>query len=68
MMVEFSTEAESDLEQIADFIAQDNPRRVLSFVEELRSKCFALADSPLGFPLVLGMNDIESGAACTETI
>ncbi|WFU12358.1 type II toxin-antitoxin system RelE/ParE family toxin (plasmid) [Rhizobium sp. CB3090] len=52
MMVEFSTEAESDLFQIADFIAQDNPRPALSFVQELRSKCFALADSPLSFPLV----------------
>lgn len=52
MIIEFSDEAESDLEQIADYIAQDNPRRALSFVQELRDKCEALAYSPKGFPLV----------------
>jgi toxin ParE1/3/4 len=38
MILEFSNEAESDLEQIADYIAADDPRRALSFVRELRSK------------------------------
>lgn len=52
MIVEFSDEAESDLEQIADHIAQDNPRRALSFVQELRGKAEALAATPLAFPLV----------------
>ncbi|CAN7635487.1 type II toxin-antitoxin system RelE/ParE family toxin [Pararhizobium sp. LjRoot238] len=52
MIVEFSDEAESDLEQIADYIAKDNPRRALSFVQELRGKCEALTASPKGFPLV----------------
>jgi toxin ParE1/3/4 len=52
MIVEFSTEAESDLERIADYIANDNPRRALSLVQELRGKCESLADVPLGFPLV----------------
>lgn len=52
MIVEFSGEAESDLEQIADYIAKDNPPRALSFVQELRGKCEALADNPLAFPLV----------------
>ncbi|NRP75395.1 hypothetical protein ILFOPFJJ_06318 [Ensifer psoraleae] len=52
MIVEFSAEAESDLEQIADHIAQDNPRRALSFVQELRGRCEALAATPKGFPLV----------------
>ena len=31
--------AELDLEEIADFIALDNPRRALSFVRELRERC-----------------------------
>ncbi|WP_408914414.1 type II toxin-antitoxin system RelE/ParE family toxin [Brucella pseudogrignonensis] len=52
MIVEFSGEAENDLEQIVDYIAKDNPLRALSFVQELRSKCEALAYSPLAFPLV----------------
>lgn len=52
MIVEFSGEAESDLEQIVDYIAKDNPRRALSFVQELRGKCEALAYNPLAFPLV----------------
>lgn len=52
MIVEFSDEAEGDLEQIADYIAKDNPRRALSFVQELRGKCEALAATPKGFPLV----------------
>ncbi|NNU38592.1 type II toxin-antitoxin system RelE/ParE family toxin [Rhizobium sophorae] len=52
MILQFSNEAESDLEQIADYIARDNPRRALSFVRELRSKCEDLVDSPDGFALV----------------
>ncbi|WP_137136719.1 type II toxin-antitoxin system RelE/ParE family toxin [Rhizobium sp. FKY42] len=52
MILEFSSEAESDLEQIADYIAQDNPRRALSFIRELRSKCEDLVDNPNGFSLV----------------
>ncbi|MDX0415069.1 type II toxin-antitoxin system mRNA interferase toxin, RelE/StbE family [Sinorhizobium medicae] len=52
MIVEFSDEAESDLEQIADYIAKDNPRHALSFVQELRAKCERLGDTPKGFPLV----------------
>ncbi|MGX5669018.1 type II toxin-antitoxin system RelE/ParE family toxin [Rhizobium daejeonense] len=51
MILEFSSEAESDLEQIADYIAQDNPRRALSFIRELRSKCEDLVESPDGFVL-----------------
>lgn len=52
MILELSSEAESDLEQIADYIAQDNPRRALSFIRELRSKCEDLVDNPNGFALV----------------
>jgi plasmid stabilization system protein ParE len=52
MMLEFSSEAENDLEQIADYIAQDDPRRALSFVQELRSKCEALLVAPNSFAFV----------------
>lgn len=52
MKVRITAEAESDLEAIADYIAQDNPPRALSFIQELRDKCLSLADTPLAFPLV----------------
>jgi len=35
----FSTLAEVDLEEIADYIARDNPQRALSFIHEIRERC-----------------------------
>ena len=52
MIVRFSAEAEADLEHIADHIAQDNPRRALTFVQELRAACLGLAEFPERFTLV----------------
>ena len=52
MIVRFSAEAEADLEHIADHIAQDNPRRALTFVQELRAACLGLAEFPERFALV----------------
>ena len=52
MIVGLSAEAERDLEDIGDYIARDNPRRALSFVVELRSKCLGLAEAPEAYPLV----------------
>ncbi len=52
MMVAITAEAERDLEEIGDRIAQDNPQRALTFVRELRTACLALADFPERFPLV----------------
>jgi len=52
MILEFASEAENDLEQIADHIAKDNPRRALSFVRELRNRSEDLVNSPNGFALV----------------
>ncbi|PZU92525.1 MAG: type II toxin-antitoxin system RelE/ParE family toxin [Chelatococcus sp.] len=43
--------AEVDIEGIARFIAADNPRRALSFVEELRARCEALVHHPDSCPL-----------------
>jgi toxin ParE1/3/4 len=40
--VTFSPAAQADLMEIAMFIAQDNPARVLTFVDELEGKCDAL--------------------------
>ncbi|QLG96644.1 type II toxin-antitoxin system RelE/ParE family toxin (plasmid) [Pseudomonas yamanorum] len=52
MIVLLTDEAESDLERIGDYIAQDNPQRALSFIIELRDKCLSLADMHQAFPLV----------------
>jgi toxin ParE1/3/4 len=38
--------AEQDLEQIADFIAQDQPLRALSFVQALHKQCKNIAMQP----------------------
>ena len=49
MKVIFTKQAENDLEQIADFIALDNPIRALSFIKELEQKSLAIADMPKAF-------------------
>lgn len=43
--------AERDIEAIGDYIAQDNPRRALSFVRELFGQCKTIAGNPLGYRL-----------------
>jgi toxin ParE1/3/4 len=52
MIIEFSDEAEYDLEQIVDYIAKRSPGRALSFIQELRGKCEDILDNPSGFALV----------------
>ena len=42
----FSVLAESDLEQIGDYIAQDSPHRALSFIRQLRVQCQKLEQFP----------------------
>ena len=42
MKVTFSPAAETDLTDVAIFIAQDNPARALTFVDQLEEKCGAL--------------------------
>jgi toxin ParE1/3/4 len=42
--------AADDLEEIADFIARDNPTRALSFIEELIVLCAHIGESPRAFP------------------
>ncbi len=46
MRVEFSSVAKADLLEIAIYIAQDNPKRARSFVDELEAKCKALGGAP----------------------
>jgi len=49
MRLEFLPQAEDDLESIGDFIAQDSPRRAISFVRELRAQCVKITRSPQGY-------------------
>jgi len=51
MKVVFSPRSEEDLEEIADFIARDSPRRAVRFIAEVRVTCEKLADAPLGYEL-----------------
>jgi plasmid stabilization system protein ParE len=50
MQVDIADDAEKDLEEIADFIAQDNPARAASFAAELRRKALAIGKSPTAYP------------------
>lgn len=47
----FAPQAEVDLEEIALFIAADNPTRALSFVAELRARCDIVARQPEAYRL-----------------
>lgn len=42
----FSDLAEFDLEEIGDFIAQDNPARAVTFIQEIRAHCHKLTNAP----------------------
>jgi plasmid stabilization system protein ParE len=52
VIVVLTAEAESDLQTIAKYIANDSVTAALSLVHDLREKCLALADAPRGYPLV----------------
>jgi toxin ParE1/3/4 len=45
-----SPRAAAELEEIADYIARDNPVRAASFVAELEAKCRAVAGTPELYP------------------
>jgi toxin ParE1/3/4 len=45
-----SPRAAADLEEIADYIARDDPARAGTFVAELEAKCRAVATSPALYP------------------
>lgn len=49
MRVVLSNQAEVDLEEIADYIAADNPVRAVSFVRELRVHFEQIAKAPLAY-------------------
>ncbi|AEG67538.1 type II toxin-antitoxin system RelE/ParE family toxin [Ralstonia solanacearum] len=49
--------AEQDLESIADYIAQDNPARAVTFVRELQGQCQRLVANPSGYRLRTELGD-----------
>ena len=58
MALLFSPLAALDLESIGDYIAQDNPTRALTFVEEIKAQCQKILRSPEGYRL---RSDIQAG-------
>jgi toxin ParE1/3/4 len=51
MRLEFSRWVEGDLTAIADYIAQDNPARAVSFIREIRERIHQIAQHPLLYQL-----------------
>jgi plasmid stabilization system protein ParE len=62
MRLELSRFVESDLDDIAGYIADDNPRRAVSFIQEIRAKFREIHHSPLLYQL---RPDIGNGARMT---
>lgn len=51
MRLELSPSIERDLEAIADWIAQDNPHRAVSFIQEIREELRRIGEGPLLYQL-----------------
>jgi toxin ParE1/3/4 len=51
MRVEFSRFVEDDLDVIADYIAQDNPTRAVSFIREIGGQIHRVGQNPLLYHL-----------------
>ena len=51
MRIEFSRWVESDLDSIAEYIAQDNPHRAVTFIREIRQKINRIGEQPLLYQL-----------------
>ncbi len=50
MKVEFTAPALLELEEIAEWIARDDPARAYAFVEELEKACFDIGKRPRAYP------------------
>jgi toxin ParE1/3/4 len=51
MHVELSRFIEADLDAIANYIAQDNPTRAVSFIQEIRTRFHVIGQNPLLYQL-----------------
>lgn len=57
MNLELSRYIEGDLDDIADFIAQDSPLRAVSFIRAIRSKFLVIQSNPLHYQLRLDIGE-----------
>lgn len=51
MRVRLSRYIQGDLQEIADWIAEDNPRRAITFIQEIREAFRQIGDGPLLYQL-----------------
>jgi toxin ParE1/3/4 len=58
-VLQLSRYVEKDLDGIADFIAQDNPKRAVTFIQDIRQKFHHIQQQPLIYQL---RSEIGGGA------
>ena len=51
MQLELSRYIENDLDDLAGYIAQDNPDRAVTFIQDIRTKFFDIQRNPLIYQL-----------------
>ena len=51
MRLELSRFIEGDLDDIASYVAQDNPRRAITFIEDIRAKFRDIQRNPMLYRL-----------------
>ncbi|MGN6278064.1 MAG: type II toxin-antitoxin system RelE/ParE family toxin [Sphingomonas sp.] len=51
MRLEFSARAQRDLIAIGEWIREDNPKRAITFIDEIEWACRELIDFPNAFPV-----------------
>jgi toxin ParE1/3/4 len=54
MKLVIADEARDDLARIGERIAQDNPRRAVTFIDEIEAHCERISVTPLAYPLLPG--------------
>jgi len=57
MQLKFTPLAQMDLETIGDYIAEDDPRRAVTFVRELRDQCYKICRFPQGYRLRIDITE-----------
>jgi len=62
MRLEFSPRVESDLDSIAEFIAEESPQRAIAFIREVWRKILKIGEQPLLYRL---RPEIGEGARLT---
>ena len=57
MRLEISRFIEGDLDDIASYIAQDNPHRAVTFIQDIRAKFLDVQRNPLLYQLRPGIDE-----------